>query len=85
MRTAKKLGGGFTIGLRIHTNYFDDENVQWRSSEAPKHSKNFTALQASILTHFNQERHLYSRQNFKDNRSATLAEWRKIAAWDRCQ
>ena len=40
----------------------------------------FTAIHASIHNHFNQERHLYSRQNFKNNRSAALAEWRKIAA-----
>jgi hypothetical protein len=37
-------------------------------------------IHASIHNHFNQERHLYCRQNFKDNRSAVLAEWRQIAA-----
>ncbi len=35
---------------------------------------------ASVHNHFNQERHLYSRQNFKLNRSAALAEWRELGA-----
>ncbi len=38
----------------------------------------FAALHASIHNHFNQERHLYSRQNFKNNRSVALAEWQQL-------
>jgi len=34
----------------------------------------FVSIYASIQNHFNQERHLYSRMNFKLNRAATLAE-----------
>lgn len=45
-----------------------------------KSLQKFAALHSSIYNHFNQERHLYSRQNFKDNRSSALAEWRQIAA-----
>jgi putative transposase len=40
----------------------------------------FATLHASIHNHFNKERHLYSRENFKLNRSAALAEWRQLAA-----
>ena len=40
----------------------------------------FTSVHASVHNHFNQERHLYSRQNFKANRSAALAEWRQLVA-----
>ncbi|MEE8338543.1 MAG: hypothetical protein V3R56_00265 [Xanthomonadales bacterium] len=40
----------------------------------------FAAVHASIHIHFNQQRHLYSRKNFKLNRSAALAEWRQLAA-----
>ncbi|MEO9572814.1 MAG: IS6 family transposase, partial [Roseobacter sp.] len=29
---------------------------------------------------FNQERHLYSRDNFKLNRSAALSEWRQLCS-----
>ena len=39
----------------------------------------FAAAHASIHNHFNQERHLYNRENFKLNRSAALAEWRQLA------
>ena len=40
----------------------------------------FAAAHASIHNHFNQERHLYNRENFKLNRSAALAEWYQLAA-----
>ena len=38
----------------------------------------FVAVHASVHNHFNQERHLYSRSNFKLNRTAALAEWRQL-------
>ena len=38
----------------------------------------FASVQAAIHNHFNQERHLYSRDNFKLNRTAALAEWRQL-------
>ena len=40
----------------------------------------FVFIHASVCNHFNQERHLYSRANFKLNRTAALAEWRKVGA-----
>jgi len=38
----------------------------------------FVSIHASIQNHFNQERHLYSRINFKLNRTAALAEWHQL-------
>ena len=38
----------------------------------------FVSIHASVQNHFNQERHLYSRTNFKLNRAAALAEWRQL-------
>jgi len=38
------------------------------------------AVHASVHNHFNQQRHLYSRKNFKLNRSVALTEWRQLAA-----
>ena len=35
----------------------------------------FAAVHASVFNHFNQERSLYSRANFKRNGAAALAEW----------
>ena len=40
----------------------------------------FVAVYASVYNLFNQERALCSRQNFKANRAAALAEWRGICA-----
>ncbi len=46
----------------------------------PATLQKFAAVHASVHNHFNQERHLYSRKNFKLNRSAALAEWRELSA-----
>ena len=40
----------------------------------------FVAVHASVVNHFNSERSLYSRANFKKNRAAALAEWRALCA-----
>lgn len=40
----------------------------------------FAAVHASISNHFNQERSLSSRDLFKLNRTAVLAEWRGLCA-----
>jgi putative transposase len=40
----------------------------------------FAAVHSYVHNHFNQERHLYSRQNFKLNRAAALAEWRQLCS-----
>ncbi len=41
---------------------------------------NFAAIHASIHNHFNLDRHLTRRDEFKQNRSTALAEWRQLAA-----
>jgi putative transposase len=40
----------------------------------------FASAHASIHNHFNKDRHLNSRDIFKQNRTAALAEWRQLAA-----
>ena len=40
----------------------------------------FAAVHSSVHNHFNKERHLYRRDNFKLNRAAALAEWRQLGA-----
>ena len=47
---------------------------------SPATLQKFAAVHASVHNHLNQERHLYSRKNFKLNRSAALAEWRELSA-----
>ena len=40
----------------------------------------FVTVHTSVSNHFNQERYLYSRANFKLNRAAALAEWRLLCS-----
>jgi putative transposase len=40
----------------------------------------FAAVHSSVHNHFNQERHLHTRDNFKLKRAAALAEWRNLGS-----
>ncbi len=40
----------------------------------------FSSVHASVHNHFNQERHLVSREIYKERRAAALAEWRSLVA-----
>jgi len=40
----------------------------------------FASVHASFHNHFNQERHLVSRDIYKERRSAALAEWRQVVS-----
>jgi putative transposase len=40
----------------------------------------FSSVHAQVHNHFNQERHLATRQVYKQGRSIALAEWRALAA-----
>ena len=44
------------------------------------HSKKFAAVHASVLSHFNQERSLFSRHHLKVNCAAAFAERRGLCA-----
>jgi putative transposase len=50
--------------------------AKFRSS---KSLQKFASFHSSVHNHFNQERHLCNRENFKLNRAAALAEWRQLA------
>ena len=45
-----------------------------------KSLQKFASIHSSVHNHFNQERNLCNRENFKLNRSTALAEWRRLAA-----
>ena len=47
---------------------------------SPATLQKFAAVHASVHNRFKRERHLYSRNNFKLNRAAALAEWRELSA-----
>ena len=40
----------------------------------------FASIHAATHNHFNLERHLITRETYKQNRSAALAEWQQLAA-----
>jgi putative transposase len=40
----------------------------------------FSSVHASVHNHFNKDRHLTSRQSYKDQRSVALAEWQSLMA-----
>ncbi|MEH6497713.1 MAG: DDE-type integrase/transposase/recombinase [Pseudomonas marincola] len=51
--------------------------IKFRST---KSLQKFVSIHSSVHNHFNLERHLTSRQQFKLNREAALADWRQLAA-----
>ena len=40
----------------------------------------FSSIHAQVHNHFNLERHLVTREIYKQRRSAALAEWRTVMA-----
>jgi len=58
---------------------FRRERAMLRFRQMPSLQK-FVSIHGSVHNHFNQERALYSRDNFKLNRTAALAEWRRLCS-----
>jgi len=48
----------------------------WRIKTLQK----FAAVHGAIHNHFNQQRHLTSRETYKQNRAAALVEWKSLLA-----
>jgi hypothetical protein len=48
----------------------------------PKHEElqKFSSIRAQVHNHFNQERHLVTRADYKQRRSVAPAEWRTVIA-----
>ena len=40
----------------------------------------FTSIHSSVTNHFNHQRHLISRDNYKTKREAALIEWQQLCA-----
>ncbi|MEZ5880868.1 MAG: IS6 family transposase [Nitratireductor sp.] len=80
------VSGHETVGRWINNRAENSHLPLRRRERAMQHFRQmrslqkFAAIHGSIHNHFNQERHLYSRQNFKQNRTAALAEWRQLCA-----
>src|SRR5580704_3076373 len=51
-----------------------------RRFRSAKTLQKFSSVHAHVHNHFNQERHLVTREIYKQRRSAALAEWRTVMA-----
>jgi putative transposase len=71
---------GLTTGPRTHTNRSDDESERCCDFAGMKTLQKFAAVHGTVHNHFNQERHLTSRETYKQNRSDALAEWKSLMA-----
>ena len=75
----QEAGRRLNNGTRIRVGRFDDENRQCSSSNM-KTLQKFSSVHAQVHNHFDQERHLVSRQVYKQRRSAAMAESSALAA-----
>ena len=73
---------GRWLNNRAENSHHPFRRREWAMAKfrSAKSLQKFASIHASVHNHFNQERHLYNRGNFKLNRSAALAEWRQLAA-----
>jgi hypothetical protein len=69
-----------TIGGKTRINLFDGENELCSGSEARIELQKFSSIRAQVHNHFNQERHLVTRADYKQRHSVALAEWRTVIA-----
>ena len=84
----RELGGsGLQQAGRWLNNRAENSHLPFRRREhAMLRFRRMQSLQksvtvhSSVYNHFNQERHLRSRDNFKLNRAAALAQWRQLVA-----
>jgi CRISPR/Cas system-associated endonuclease Cas1 len=71
---------GSTTARRIRISLFEDESEPCSGFEETKTLQKFSSVHAQVHNHLNQERHLVTREIYKQRRSAALAEWRALAA-----
>ena len=59
---------------------FDDGSGRLQRFRSLKTLQKSSSVHAQVRNLFNQERHLVTRQVYKQRRSIALAEWRALAA-----
>ena len=67
-----------TTGWKTATSPSDDESGAMLRFPRMKTLQKFASVHASVHNLFNQERHLTSRETFKQRRSEALSEWRTV-------
>jgi len=69
------------FGIIVQFIHMTEDDERWMSeTRRMKSLQKFASVHANAANHFNQERHLVSRQLCKSRRSATLAEWQTLMA-----
>ena len=74
------------VGPRLNNRAENSHQPFRRRESAMQHFRSvktlqkFSSVHAQVHNHFNQERHLVTRQFYKQRRLAALAEWRTLAA-----
>ena len=70
---------------QYHNNRCENSHLPFRRREramqkfrSPSTLQKFTTIHGSIYNHFNSERHLETRQTYKQKRTTALTEWREI-------
>src|ERR1700733_13292970 len=84
----KEIGsaGRHEVGRRLSNRAENSHQPFRRRERAMQRFRNlktlqkFSSVHAQVHNQFNQERHLVTRQVYKQRRSAALAEWRALAA-----
>ena len=72
---------GSTTARKLASSPFDDEYEPSSGFEARRHCRNSAQFMLQVQHHFNLERHLVTREIYKQRRSsAALAEWRVVMA-----
>jgi putative transposase len=73
---------GRWLNNRVENSHQPFRRREWAMPKfrSAKSLQKFAAIHASIHNHFNHERHLTNRKNFKLNRADALEKWHRLAA-----
>ena len=76
----QEVGRGFNNRAENSHQPFRRRECTMPRFRSMKTLQKFSSVHAQVHNHFNLERHLIPSQVYKQRRSATLAEWRALAA-----
>ncbi|CAN5311091.1 hypothetical protein BH10PSE2_BH10PSE2_20210 [soil metagenome] len=88
IRTVVMMYVKFPLSLRnVEDNRVENSHQPFRRRERAmlrfrqmKTLQKFSSVHAAFHNHFNQDRHLISRETYKAQRSAALVKWKMLAA-----
>ena len=75
-----EVGGGLNNRAENSHRPFRRRERAMHRFRSTKTLQKFSSVHAQVHNHFDQDRHLVTRQVYKQRRSAALAQWRALAA-----